>query len=177
MIDHLSITTTDLDRAQAFYDAVLAALGYPRVNLRAHAIGYGVRDRGPDAPPYISVYLCTGRLEPDNRHWAFRAKSRAEVRAFYEAALTHGGTDDGPIDEGRIEEERRLMYVAITRAQRSLHLNWCKKRKRARETVVCEPSRFIPEMGLDEAPPPTPEEAPMSPKDRLASLKALLQKP
>jgi ATP-dependent DNA helicase Rep len=32
-------------------------------------------------------------------------------------------------------------------------------------------------MGLDEAPPPTAEEAPMSPKDRLASLKALLQKP
>lgn len=80
------------------------------------------------------------------------------------------------VDAGRIEEERRLMYVAITRAQRSLHLNWCKKRKRARETVVCEPSRFIAEMQLDEAPPPTPEEAPMTPKDRLASLKALLQK-
>ena len=95
-----------------------------------------------------------------------------------EGIMPHrGGTeDDGPIDDERIEEERRLMYVAITRAQRSLHLNWCKKRKRARETVVCEPSRFIPEMGLDEAPPPTPEEAPMSPKDRLASLKALLQK-
>ncbi|MBV8193680.1 MAG: VOC family protein [Alphaproteobacteria bacterium] len=96
MIDHLSITASDLDRAQAFYDAVLGALGYPRVNRRANAIGYGVRERGPDAPPYISVYLCTGHLEPDNRHWAFRAKSRAEVRAFYAAALTHGGTDDGP---------------------------------------------------------------------------------
>lgn len=87
-----------------------------------------------------------------------------------------GSDDDGPIDNERIEEERRLMYVAITRAQRSLHLNWCKKRKRARETIVCEASRFIEEMGLDEAPPPTPEEAPMTPKDRLASLKALLQK-
>src|SRR5262245_9861400 len=96
MIDHLSITTSDLDRAQAFYDAVLGALGYPRVNRRANAIGYGVRERGPNAPPYFSVYLCTGRLEPDNRHWAFRAGSHAEVRAFYEAALTHGGTDDGP---------------------------------------------------------------------------------
>jgi ATP-dependent DNA helicase Rep len=95
-----------------------------------------------------------------------------------EGIMPHrGGSDDAPIDDARIEEERRLMYVAITRAQRSLHLNWCKKRKRARETVVCEPSRFIPEMGLDEAPPPTAEEAPMSPKDRLASLKALLQKP
>jgi catechol 2,3-dioxygenase-like lactoylglutathione lyase family enzyme len=96
MIDHLSITTTDLDRAQAFYDAVLGVLGYPRVNRRANAIGYGVRERKPDAPPYISVYLSTGRLEPDNRHWAFRASNRAEVRAFHEAALRHGGTDDGP---------------------------------------------------------------------------------
>jgi catechol 2,3-dioxygenase-like lactoylglutathione lyase family enzyme len=95
MIDHLSITTTNLDRAQAFYDAVLGALGYPRINRRADAIGYGIRERGPNAPPYISVYLCAGRLEPDNRHWAFRAKSRAEVRAFHEAALKHGGTDDG----------------------------------------------------------------------------------
>jgi len=96
MIDHLSITTTDLDRAQTFYDAALGALGYPRVNRRPHAIGYGVRDRGPDAPAYISVYLSTGTLTPDNRHWAFRAQNRAAVRAFYKAALGHGGTDDGP---------------------------------------------------------------------------------
>jgi len=94
-----------------------------------------------------------------------------------EGIMPHrGNAEDDEIDDARIEEERRLMYVAITRAQRSLHLNWCKKRKRARETVVCELSRFIAEMGLDEAPPPTAEEAPMSPKDRLASLKALLQK-
>ena len=90
--------------------------------------------------------------------------------------LHRGGSDDGSVDDERIEEERRLMYVAITRAQRSLYLNWCKKRKRARETVVCEVSRFVSEMRLDEASPPTAEEAPMSPKDRLASLKALLQK-
>jgi catechol 2,3-dioxygenase-like lactoylglutathione lyase family enzyme len=95
MIDHLSITTTDLDRAQAFYDAALDALGYPRVNRRAKALGYGVRDRSPDAPPYISIYLCTGAFVPDNRHWCFRAKSRAAVRAFYEAALANGGSDDG----------------------------------------------------------------------------------
>jgi catechol 2,3-dioxygenase-like lactoylglutathione lyase family enzyme len=95
MIDHLSITTTDLDRAQAFYDAALDALGYPRVNRRAKALGYGVRDRSPDAPPYISIYLCTGSFVPHNRHWCFRAKSRAAVRAFYQAALANGGSDDG----------------------------------------------------------------------------------
>ncbi|MFQ3474620.1 3'-5' exonuclease, partial [Klebsiella pneumoniae] len=51
----------------------------------------------------------------------------------------------------RIQEERRLMYVGITRAQRSLNLSWCKKRRRAREDVVREPSRFIEEMGLGDA--------------------------
>lgn len=93
MIDHLSITTIDLDRAQAFYDRVL---GYPRVNRRPNAIGYGVRERGPQAPAYISVFLCCGELVPDNRHWAFRAPSRAAVRAFHAAALKHGGRDDSP---------------------------------------------------------------------------------
>jgi catechol 2,3-dioxygenase-like lactoylglutathione lyase family enzyme len=96
MIDHLSITTTDLDRAQAFYDAALGALGYPRVHRRSEAIGYGVRHRSPDVLPYISIYLCTGKLVPDNRHWCFRAPNRAAVRAFYQAALANGGVDDGP---------------------------------------------------------------------------------
>jgi catechol 2,3-dioxygenase-like lactoylglutathione lyase family enzyme len=95
MIDHLSITTSDLDRAQAFYDAALGALGYPRVNRRIGAIGNGERERGPDAPPYISVFLSTGSLSADNRHWAFRAQTRAAVRAFHAAALGNGGTDDG----------------------------------------------------------------------------------
>ena len=64
MLDHLSITTTDLDRAQAFYERRWAPLGYPRVNRRAEAIGYGVRDHGPDAAPYISIYLCRTRWCP-----------------------------------------------------------------------------------------------------------------
>ena len=51
MIDHLSITTTDLDRAQTFYDAVLGPLGYPRVNRRTSSIGYGVHERGVDDGP------------------------------------------------------------------------------------------------------------------------------
>ncbi len=96
MIDHLSITTTDVERAQTFYDAVLGALGYPRVYRRPEAIGYGVRERGSDAPAYISIYLATSPSVPDNRHWAFRASSRAAVQAFHAAALGHGGSDDGP---------------------------------------------------------------------------------
>jgi hypothetical protein len=51
--------------------------------------------------------------------------------------------------DGRIEEERRLMYVGITRAQRSLHLSYCERRKQGRESIPCEPSRFVAEMGDD----------------------------
>lgn len=93
MLDHLSITVTDLDRAQIFYDAVLGALGYPRVNRRERAIGYGER-HGPLC--YISIYLSGGALVADNRHGCFRAPSRAAARAFHEAALASGGRDDGP---------------------------------------------------------------------------------
>lgn len=50
----------------------------------------------------------------------------------------------------KIEEERRLMYVGITRAQRSLHLSYCERRKQGRELIPCEPSRFIAEMGKED---------------------------
>ncbi|HJW25006.1 MAG TPA: UvrD-helicase domain-containing protein [Rhodocyclaceae bacterium] len=54
------------------------------------------------------------------------------------------------IDTGKVEEERRLMYVGITRARRSLHITYCERRKQAREFVPCEPSRFIAEMGKED---------------------------
>ncbi|MFM8554813.1 MAG: UvrD-helicase domain-containing protein [Betaproteobacteria bacterium] len=81
-----------------------------------------------------------------------------------EGVLPHLGARDPDADEGgataevsaaraagdsaRIEEERRLMYVAITRAQRSLTLSWCRERSHARQTLPQEPSRFIAEMEL-----------------------------
>ena len=96
-----------------------------------------------------------------------------------EGILPHKGDPDDPIEKiaARIQEERRLMYVGITRAQRSLQITWCKKRKRAGELVHCDPSRFIKEMALDEGDAPPKESEIISPKDRLASLKALLATP
>jgi len=96
-----------------------------------------------------------------------------------EGILPHKGDPDASPDEyaQRIEEERRLMYVGITRAQRSLTITWCKKRKRVRESVPCEVSRFIKEMRLDEGDALPTEAETLTPQDRLANLKALLQKP
>jgi ATP-dependent DNA helicase Rep len=50
----------------------------------------------------------------------------------------------------RLEEERRLMYVGITRAQRSLAVSWTRRRKKGRDTIAAQPSRFIAEMALDQ---------------------------
>ena len=57
------------------------------------------------------------------------------------------------IDEStqqRLQEERRLMYVGITRAQRTLSVSWTQRRKKGREMVKTLPSRFIAEMKLDQ---------------------------
>ncbi|MBK7005415.1 MAG: UvrD-helicase domain-containing protein [Burkholderiales bacterium] len=66
----------------------------------------------------------------------------------------------------RLQEERRLMYVGITRAQRSLAVSWTRKRKKGREMVAALPSRFIAEMGLDLA---TVKE---DPREKLKALRA-----
>jgi ATP-dependent DNA helicase Rep len=49
----------------------------------------------------------------------------------------------------RLQEERRLMYVGITRAQRTLAVSWPKKKKKGRDMVSAQPSRFIAEMALE----------------------------
>ncbi len=50
------------------------------------------------------------------------------------------------IEEDNIEEERRLMYVGITRAQKSLTLTLAKVRKQFGEICATTPSRFIDEI-------------------------------
>jgi len=64
-----------------------------------------------------------------------------------EGLFPHSRTLNNP-DE--LEEERRLMYVGITRAQRSLHISYSEKRKQGREFIPSEPSRFIAEMGKED---------------------------
>jgi len=77
----------------------------------------------------------------------------------------------------RIEEERRLMYVGITRAQRSLHLTWCARRRRGGQDQACEISRFVAEMGLEQQAVVEDPGASLTPKGRLDMLKAMLTKP
>jgi len=66
----------------------------------------------------------------------------------------------------RLQEERRLMYVGVTRAQHSLAVSWTRKRKKGRDVVSAQPSRFIAEMALDRQT--TSED----PREKLKALRA-----
>jgi ATP-dependent DNA helicase Rep len=66
----------------------------------------------------------------------------------------------------RLEEERRLMYVGITRARHTLAVSTLRRRKRGRNTVAALPSRFIAEMKLHE------NLAKVDPRERLKALRA-----
>lgn len=61
---------------------------------------------------------------------------------FEENILPHQNS----IDTGQVEEERRLAYVGITRAQRTLTFSYCSHRKRYGEITQCQPSRFLDEL-------------------------------
>jgi len=74
--------------------------------------------------------------------------------------------DDVPMAADRLEEERRLMYVGITRARNTLAVSTLRRRKRGREIVAGVPSRFIAEMKLDEL------RAKADPRERLKALRA-----
>ncbi|MFT3954609.1 MAG: UvrD-helicase domain-containing protein [Piscinibacter sp.] len=59
-------------------------------------------------------------------------------------------SEDDEMTPQRLEEERRLMYVGITRARTTLAVSTLRRRKRGRDTVAGVPSRFIAEMKLHE---------------------------
>ena len=54
------------------------------------------------------------------------------------------------VEDGNIEEERRLAYVGITRARQTLAMTMARKRRQFGETISCEPSRFIEELPADD---------------------------
>jgi len=66
------------------------------------------------------------------------------------------GVEEGVLPHQRsespeqIEEERRLMYVGITRAQRSLQISYCNKRRQGKDWQNCEASRFIKELPAED---------------------------
>ena len=96
MLDHVSITVSDFEAGERFYDAVFTALAIVKVGREAGWAGYGLRedDRHPGRS-YLSIRAAEAPIAADRRHWAFKAPSRAAVDAFWAAGLEAGGKDDG----------------------------------------------------------------------------------
>ncbi|TNG90208.1 DNA helicase Rep [Pasteurellaceae bacterium USgator11] len=86
------------------------------------------------------------------------------------------------IDEDNVEEERRLAYVGITRAQQELTFSLCKERRQYGELIRPEPSRFLLELPQSDLlwerdkPPVTAQQIEQKTTNHVANLKAMLQR-
>ena len=85
------------------------------------------------------------------------------------------------LDENNVEEERRLAYVGITRAQQTLTFSLCKERRQYGEIIKPEPSRFLLELPQDdlvwenEKPQMTEEQKVEKTSANIANLMAMLK--
>ena len=93
MFSHVTIGSSDPNKAARFYDEVLATLGIDTLFNIEDVVAYGDA-AGPKT--FILKPFDGGPPVPGNGgHIAYLAKTRAQVDAFYTAALKQGGTDEG----------------------------------------------------------------------------------
>jgi catechol 2,3-dioxygenase-like lactoylglutathione lyase family enzyme len=88
ILDHISVNVADFEKSKAFYLAALEPLGIGVVKD-----GEGFAGLGRDGAPQF--WIGTFGRAPGPIHVAFAAADHAQVRAFYDAALAAGGTDNG----------------------------------------------------------------------------------
>ena len=96
MLDHVSITVSDIVAAERFYDAVMKVLGVVKVGRREDWLGYGERAR-PAYPERVYISVRKG-AKPDDavgRHWCFKTKWRTEVDAFWMRVLPMAAATTG----------------------------------------------------------------------------------
>jgi catechol 2,3-dioxygenase-like lactoylglutathione lyase family enzyme len=95
VIDHTGVSVSDFARSKAFYTEALSAIGYAllmefpaSVTGHADVAGFG-------EPPKADFWVSRGVPNNPPVHVAFRVSTRAQVDAFYEAAIAAGGRDNG----------------------------------------------------------------------------------
>ena len=111
-IDHVSLAVRDLARSAAFYEAILAPLGYVRLVTRERMIGFGKTH----AELWINLRETMASLPDDiGAHVALRARSPEAIQAFHAAALSHGGVDDGAPGRRPYGAGPNIYYAAFVR--------------------------------------------------------------
>ena len=92
-------------------------------------------EKGPESVQLMTLHAAKGLEFP-----------HVYIIGMEEKLLPHRAS----IEEDNIEEERRLAYVGITRAQQTLSMTMALKRRQFGATIRCEPSRFIAELPQDD---------------------------
>ena len=95
MIDHTGLTVTNFAVSKKFYEQALAPLGYAVLMEIPLEFTNGVHVAGFGVAPKPDFWIANGTPNKPALHIAFRADSRAIVDAFYKAALSAGGKDNG----------------------------------------------------------------------------------
>ena len=114
----------------------------------------GARGGGPgELAAQLALLSHADKGEAGNqvRLMSLHAAKGLEFRCVFivgvdDATLPH----EASIEEGRIDEERRLLYVGITRAKQQLWLSHSKETQRWGDRIRLKPSRFIDELPADE---------------------------
>jgi catechol 2,3-dioxygenase-like lactoylglutathione lyase family enzyme len=100
MIDHITLNVHDLEKSRTFYEKVLVELEM-KINLgSAEECFWGFGSSQESEFEIAAGRFFIGQSDeahpaPSSTHIGFRAKDRASVQAFYDAAITAGGTDNG----------------------------------------------------------------------------------
>ena len=94
MLGHVSFGIADKQKATAFYDGIMALLGYVRVWDSEKGVGYGP----PNGGDMLALFVQRDPPAPPGPgfHVAFVAPSRGAVDEFYSKALAGGAADAGP---------------------------------------------------------------------------------
>lgn len=95
MIDHTGYSVTDPAKSRRFYELALAPLGYQILREVPTQFTGGKVVLGFGVPPKPDFWINEGTPQTPRVHLAFRAENRAQVDAFYAAAIAAGGTDNG----------------------------------------------------------------------------------
>ena len=105
------------------------------------------KETAGDAVTLITMHSCKGLEFP-----------RVYIVGLEEGLLPHSRS----AAEGTLDEERRLFYVAVTRAMRELAISHCAGRKKYGQVMPCHPSRFLKELPPELVEDPTTNKQPVN---------------